>query len=256
MITKQDTKEQFARTSQSYLTSATHAKNIDLDIMLFLLQPHEQMSVLDVATGAGHTAMKIAPFVREVLATDLTEEMLERVEELKAKRNITNVKTMVADAEDLPFEDGAFDAVTCRIAPHHFLEIRKAVTEIGRVIKPDGLFILEDSISPLDNELDMFINTVERVRDRTHIRSYTIPEWHDLASHARLAVEETLIFRKRHDIQDWIARAAISEADGEQVLALFREASPMAKKYYEITFDGDQPLSFTDDKVMLKLRRF
>lgn len=256
MITKQDTREQFARTSQSYLTSATHAKNIDLDIMLFLLQPHDQMSVLDVATGAGHTAMKVAPFVREVLATDLTAEMLERVDELKAKRNIANVKTMLADAEELPFEDGAFDAVTCRIAPHHFLEIRKAVTEIGRVIKPDGLFILEDSISPLDTELDMFINTVERVRDRTHIRSYTIAEWHDLASHARLAVEETLIYRKRHDIQDWIARAAISEAEGAQVLALFREASTKAKQYYEITFDGEQPLSFTDDKVILKLRRF
>ena len=63
MITKEDTRAQFSKTSQSYLTSATHATNIDLDIMLFLLEPDDQMSVLDVATGAGHTAIKIAPLL-------------------------------------------------------------------------------------------------------------------------------------------------------------------------------------------------
>jgi ubiquinone/menaquinone biosynthesis C-methylase UbiE len=257
MITKQDTKAQFARTSEAYLTSQTHAKDIDLDIILLLLQPNEQVSVLDVATGAGHTALKVAPYVKEVYATDLTEEMLERVKELQAKRNITNVRTILADAEDLPFEDRAFDAVTCRIAPHHFLEIRKAVAEIGRVLKINGVFILEDSISPLDNELDMFINTVERVRDRTHIRSYTLPEWHSFAAHARLAVEETLIYRKRHDIEDWIDRAGISEEEEQQVISLFRNATPQAKKYYEITFDGEgTPLTFTDDKAIMKLRKF
>jgi len=222
-----------------------------------LLLPNEHMSVLDVATGAGHTALKVAPYVKEVVATDLTEEMLERVKELTAQRNSPNIKTMLADAEDLPFEDGAFDAVTCRIAPHHFLEIQKAVSEIGRVLKTDGAFILEDSIAPLDNELDMFINTVEQVRDRTHIRSYTLPEWHTFASHARLAIEETLIYRKRHDIEDWIRRAGISAEEKQRVIALFREASPLAKKYYEVTFDGaGMPLTFTDDKVIIKLRRF
>jgi ubiquinone/menaquinone biosynthesis C-methylase UbiE len=256
MITKQDIKDQFAKTSQSYLTSATHAKDIDLDIVLLLLSPNESMSVLDVATGAGHTALKIAPYVKEVVATDLTGEMLDRVKELQAQRNIANVKTMPADAEDLPFADGAFDAATCRIAPHHFLEVQKAVTEVARVLKPDGVFILEDSISPLENELDMFINTVERVRDRTHIRSYTLPEWHAFAAHARLAVEETLIYRKRHDIEDWTGRAGISDAEKAQVIILFQDASPKARKYYEITFDSKQPLSFTDDKVIMKLRRF
>lgn len=258
MITKQDTKTQFARTSHAYLTSTTHAKDIDLDIILVLLQPHELMYVLDVATGAGHTALKVAPYVREVVATDLTEEMLDRVKELQTKRNITNVTTMLADAEDLPFEDGAFDAVTCRIAPHHFLEVQKAVSEIGRVLKRGGVFILEDSISPLDNELDTFINTVERVRDRTHIRSYSLHEWHVFAAHARLAVEETLIYRKRHDAEDWISRAGISDEEKLRVLALFRDASPQAKRYYELTFDGGEgtAVTFTDDKAIMKLRKF
>jgi len=256
MTTKQDIQQQFARTSQAYLTSTTHAKDIDLDIVLLLLQPNESMTVLDVATGAGHTALKVAPHVKEVIATDLTEEMLERVKELKAKRNVTNVRPMLADAEELPFEDGAFDAATCRIAPHHFLEIQKAVTEIGRVLKQDGVFILEDSISPLDTELDSFINTIERTRDRTHIRSYSLPEWHVFAAHARLAIEEMLIYRKRHDVQDWIDRAGISDEERSQVIGLFQQASPMARKYYEISFDNQIPLSFTDDKVIMRLRRF
>jgi ubiquinone/menaquinone biosynthesis C-methylase UbiE len=257
MITKQDTKDQFAKTSQAYLSSATHAKDIDLDLIILLLQPNERMSVLDVATGAGHTALKVAPYVKEVVATDLTDEMLERVKELTAERNSTNVKVMLADAEDLPFEDGAFDAVTCRIAPHHFLEVQKAITEIGRVLKPDGVFVLEDSISPLDTELDVFINTLERVRDRTHIRSYTLPEWHVFAAHARLAVEETLIYRKRHSIQDWVDRAGISDDEKLRVMTLLRDVASNAKKYYEVTFDGEgRPLMFTDDKGIMKLRKF
>ena len=251
MTTKEDIRSQFARTSHAYLSSATHAQDVDLDIVVTLLAPHEQMTVLDIATGAGHTAMKVAPFVREVVATDLTEEMLERVQELQAKRNIANVRPMLADAEDLPFEDHAFDAVTCRIAPHHFLEIQKAVTEIGRVLKIDGVFILEDSIAPLDEELDLFINTIERVRDRTHIRSYSLPEWHTFCAHARVAVEETLIYRKRHDIADWIKRAAISPEEEQEVQKLFQTAPAKAKQYYEITEN-----SFTDDKVIMKLRRF
>lgn len=251
MTTKKDIQQQFARTSHAYLTSKTHAGDTDLDIILVLLTPEEHMSVLDVATGAGHTALKIAPFVREVVATDLTQEMLSRVEELKQRRNSTNVTPILADAEDLPFEDAAFDAVTCRIAPHHFLEIQKSVAEIGRVLKPDGIFILEDSISPLDEELDRFINTIERVRDRTHIRSYSLPEWHVFAAHARLAVEETVIYRKRHDIADWIERAAISDTEEQEVWKLLRTASPKARQYYEITEN-----SFTDDKVIMKLRRF
>jgi ubiquinone/menaquinone biosynthesis C-methylase UbiE len=257
MITKEDTKEQFARTSHSYLTSATHEKDIDLDIILLLLQPKETMSVLDIATGAGHTALKVAPHVKEVVAADLTEEMLERVKELQMERNIANVKTMLADAEDLPFEDGAFDAATCRIAPHHFLKVQKAITEVARVLKPDGVFILEDSISPLENELDMFINTAERVRDRTHIRSYSLPEWHAFAAHARFAVEETLIYRKRHDIEDWISRAGISATEKSAVIKIFREAAKKAKSYYEITFDMEgSPIAFTDDKVLFRLRKY
>jgi ubiquinone/menaquinone biosynthesis C-methylase UbiE len=251
MLSKDEIRAQFGRTSHAYLASATHAVDVDLDIILLLLSPHEHMDVLDIATGAGHTALKVAPFVKEVVATDLTEEMLERVKELQAKRNVTNVRTMLADAEDLPFEDGAFDAATCRIAPHHFLEVQKAMTEIGRVLKPDGVFILEDSISPLDTELDTFINTIEQVRDRTHVRSYSLPEWHRFAAHARLAVEETLIYRKRHDIADWIKRAAISSEEEQQVLRLFHGASAAVRQYYEITDN-----SFTDDKVIMKLRRF
>jgi len=256
MITKEDIKEQFSRTSEAYLTSKTHAEDIDLDILLLLLAPQKDMVVLDIATGAGYTALKIAPHVREVVASDLTQAMLDRVNELKAKRGIHNVTTVIADAESLPFGDGSFDAVTCRIAPHHFLDVAIAVAEVARVLRPGGAFILEDSISPATKELDVFINTLEHSRDHTHIRSYTLAEWSRFALDAGLTIKQSLIYRKQHDIADWVSRADISADDQLRVLDHFRSATAEAKEHYAITFDaGGSPLTYTDDKAILRIVR-
>src|SRR5690606_39820909 len=68
-------------------------------------------------------------------------------------------------AEDLPFADGSFDLVTCRIAPHHFADVQRAVHEVARVLRPGGLFLLIDSVAPEDPELDEFLN--ERSEEHT-----------------------------------------------------------------------------------------
>ena len=51
-------------------------------------------------------------------------------------------------AEALPFADASIDLVTCRIAPHHFDDVRKFVMESARVLRPGGLFGLVDNVSP------------------------------------------------------------------------------------------------------------
>ena len=74
--------------------------------------------MLDVATGGGHVARRLREEGCTVITVDPAPGMQPDV---------------VARAEDLPFEDGSFDVVTCRIAPHHFQDIRKAVGEMARV---------------------------------------------------------------------------------------------------------------------------
>jgi ubiquinone/menaquinone biosynthesis C-methylase UbiE len=73
---------------------------------------------------------------------------------------------VVARAEDLPFEDGSFDVVTCRIAAHHFADVRKAVAEMARVTQ--RLLVIEDNVFRGEN-----VEEAERLRDPTHVRCYS-----------------------------------------------------------------------------------
>ena len=125
MTDTQDSKSlsqaRYTRFADGYVTSETHAKGSDLDRLIAIAQPAPHWNVLDIATGGGHTALKFAPFVAHVVASDLTPRMLASARRhIVADNGVTNVSFQEADAEALPFEPDRFDLVTCRIAPHHF----------------------------------------------------------------------------------------------------------------------------------------
>ncbi|WP_151081508.1 class I SAM-dependent methyltransferase [Nocardioides cynanchi] len=93
--------------------------------------------VLDVAAGSGNVAIPAAATGAHVIATDLTPELLDRGEVDAAGRGL-RLEWQVADAERLPFDDGAFDVVTSCVgvmfAPHH----QAAADELVRVTRPGG----------------------------------------------------------------------------------------------------------------------
>ena len=177
MLTTGDIARQFDRTATAYVESVSHAKGKDLEIVRQFADPHADMTVLDVATGGGHTALLIAEHVSSVIAVDIAPKMLEKAAEHASAQGCTNIVFQQMNAEMLEFPDATFDLVTCRIAPHHFLDMHAAVNEFSRVLKGGGALVIEDSCAPSAAQLDLFINTIERIRDRTHVRSYTWPEW-------------------------------------------------------------------------------
>lgn len=250
-ITKQDVAAQFGRMSHAYATSPSHAGGADLELLLQLIEPHPQMHLLDVATGAGHTAMALAPYVATVTAIDLAPEMIRRTEELSAGRGLRNITALVMDVEALEFPDAVFDAVTCRIAAHHFLDCRRAVREMARVLKPGGRLVMEDNSVPQDPELDRFLNSVEKTRDATHIRSYNEAEWREMLTSAGLQVLDSRVHRKLHNIVDWLERAGMDAAGKQRVYAALAAAPPAARRHFEITEEAGRAAFFTDDKLLL-----
>src|SRR5271165_1997602 len=71
--------------------------------------------VLDIATGPGYIAEAFAGATREVIGVDLTDAMLAIGQERTKGRGVTNVTFRAADAQNLPFENAAFDVVVCRL---------------------------------------------------------------------------------------------------------------------------------------------
>jgi len=226
---------QFGDNAAEYLTSKPHAQGQSLERLVSLTNPQPHWHVLDVATGAGHTAYAFAPHVARVWATDITNEMLDLVRGEIAKRNLANVRGAHGKAEALPFEDGTFDLVTCRIAPHHFDSIAAFLDETRRVLKPDGLFALVDNVVPAGTVGD-FINAFERFRDPSHLRAWTVEEWQAALDRHNFRIDHEEVLSKQMDFAYWAGR---HDANMQAFLrAMLHETTPAVKAFFAVTENG------------------
>src|SRR6185369_3185565 len=126
--------DKFGPAAFNYSKSPIHAKGQDLQWMVEAASLQGQERVLDVACGAGHTALAFAPHVQQVIASDFTESMLVQVQRLAAEQGLTNIETRYADAEALPFESRTFDVVVSRSGAHHWPHPVAALREAARVL--------------------------------------------------------------------------------------------------------------------------
>jgi SAM-dependent methyltransferase len=252
---------QFGTHAGAYVSSAVHAKGASLTRLVELVRPQKHWQALDVATGAGHTALAFAPHVASVVASDLTPEMLEEAAKLAREKGIGNVETALADAEALPFEDARFDLVTCRIAPHHFPDIPSFVSEVERVLKPGGSFAMADNIEPDAESTPGFVpielrdaaliyNTFERLRDPSHSRCLGMTEWSDLIEDAGLTVVHKERAPKEMEFEPWATRMGCSAPTLARLRSILLEASPALKAFLKPRNEGGV-LFFTLDEAVI-----
>ncbi len=246
----------FSRTAESYVASFSHRAGEDLTRLIEIGEWSPTQTALDVATGGGHTALAVAPHVAHITVSDLTPRMLEQARTYLLSQGVTNAEFQVADAEQLPFANASFDRVTCRIAPHHFPNIAQAVQEIARVLKPNGLFLLIDSIAPSEPELDTFLNTIEKRRDASHGRSCTLEEWHRFFTEANLQVEYEEVFRRGLQYDDWTKRSQLPTDEKASLEHFILNSDAHTREYFDVSLHADGHLdSISNDYVLLKGRK-
>ncbi len=204
---KRATTDSFGAITASYLDSDVHREGADLDLLASWCEGAS--TALDVACGAGHTAGALAETTDAadiVVAADATRGMVETA------TDAFPVTGTVADAERLPFSDETFDAVTCRIAAHHFPNPEAFVSEATRVLTPGGVVAFEDNVVPDDDELATFYNRFERLRDSTHGEAYSATQWRDWFDEAGLTVDELTTTRRSLDYESWAERTNPGES--------------------------------------------
>jgi SAM-dependent methyltransferase len=174
----------WSQRADAFRESPTHRAGPDLDLLVEWCEPGHDVKVLDVATGGGHVARRL----REEGCTVVTVDPAPGME-----------PDVVAPAEELPFEDGSFDVVTCRIAAHHFHDVRKAVAEMARV--SGRLLVIEDNIFRGEH-----VEEAERLRDPSHVRCYSEDAWRQMVEQAGFEVEQLEHFPRRQSFDAWLAR--------------------------------------------------
>jgi len=243
-------RRQFGPAAEAYLASAVHAQGEDLVRLVELLGPSPDDVVLDLGCGVGHTLRMVAPRVRLAIGADATAGMLEGARTLMAREGIENVALVVSAAESLPFLNGWFDGVACRLAAHHFADVPRAFAEVARVLKARGRFVLSDNYAPDDPALDRWINTLEALRDPSHVREHTVPEWRALLERAGFRVTAEERSTTALETEPWLARSRTPDDDAARVRAMLRDAPDAARKAFAVRDDG-----FTLLKVVLRAER-
>jgi SAM-dependent methyltransferase len=187
--------------AEAYRTSAIHAAGDDLDLVVEWCEPGPGVTVVDVATGGGHVARRL----REAGATVVTVDPAPGMQ-----------ADTTAPAESLPFADGSFDAAACRLAAHHFADVRAAVAELARVAR-DRVVVCDNTFVSVASE------EADRLRDPSHVRNYSVEEWRVLFDGAGLPVAEERFLMRPLEIEPWLARAGCAGAEAERVRELLAD---------------------------------
>ena len=239
---------QYAPRADDYLTSTTHSQGADLDQIEGLLQARQPARLLDLGCGGGHVSYRAAPRVGAVVACDLTDAMLATVRGAADARGLANITVQQAAAEQLPFDDASFDAVGARFTTHHWAQRDAGLREARRVLAPGGLAVFIDVVAPEDALLDSWLQTIELLRDVSHVRNYRLSEWVDVLARAGFALDS--LTPRRLPLPDFDAWAARTRASAERVAAIrqLQGIAPEAvRTHFAIAADG----SFVLDTVTL-----
>lgn len=245
---------QFGPVAAAYTVSMGHSDPEQLAVVVQLAEPQPTNRALDVATGAGHTALALAPHVQEVVAYDLTPAMLEETRRNAGQKGITNLTLRQGAAEALPFPDASFQIVTVRVASHHFADNQAAVREMARVVCPGGRVIIVDTTVPEEESLDQQINALEKLRDPSHVRNYRPSEWRAMVEEAGLQITYLTVDSYTEgghiDVNSWTGRMRTPADKVADIEARFRSASLELIQALDIRLEGDS-IRFCLPKITL-----
>lgn len=198
--------QQFGVAATDYLNSPAHAQGADLGRLRQAFAGQSALRMLDLGCGAGHASFALADVVGEVFAVDLSAEMLRVVAEQSRRRVLTNIHTDQHGAESLPFADGSFDGIVTRFSAHHWANLPAALREMRRVLHPQGKCVIIDVCAPENPLWDTFLQTVEILRDPSHVRDYRVSEWERMLAAAGWRVVDQDAWKLPLDFASWIAR--------------------------------------------------
>jgi demethylmenaquinone methyltransferase/2-methoxy-6-polyprenyl-1,4-benzoquinol methylase len=118
-------------------------------VLKIVSETHPKL-ILDIATGTGDLAILMANTNAEkIIGLDISAGMLDVGRKKINQKNLSHkIEMVLADSENMPYEDATFDAITVAFGIRNFENLEKGLTEILRVLKPNGIFVILETSVP------------------------------------------------------------------------------------------------------------
>jgi ubiquinone/menaquinone biosynthesis C-methylase UbiE len=244
---------QFDPRAQAYLRSAVHAIGPDLEqakVLVAQVAP-DPAHALDIGCGAGHLSFALAPHVGRMVALDPSQSMLDAVSEAAVAKGLRRIEVRQGNAESLPFDDHSFHLVCSRYSAHHWTRLETAALELTRVLAPGGHALIIDTLGHRDPLVDTFMQSIELLRDPSHVRNRSLAEWRSLLRAAGLIELQHAEWPLRLEFASWVARMR-TPTDRAAVIRSLQEGAPReVRQALHIEADG----SFTIRTGLFWLRK-
>jgi len=180
--------------------------------------------VLDIATGPGYIAEAFAKNSCEVLGMDLTEAMLAIARARTEEHGVKNISFRTGDAQNLPFDEGEFDVVVCRLALHHMQQPAKVASGMARVCRADGIVMVEDIYASEHAERAAYQDSWEILRDPSHVRTLPLRELLHIFRDAGLETETVNTADDLcPEVERWMATTKVSEERAAEIRRLLED---------------------------------
>ncbi|MDB6083262.1 MAG: putative SAM-dependent methyltransferase [Gammaproteobacteria bacterium] len=242
---------QFGSTARQYLTSSVHARGDDLDRLAALAQRPPVSNALDLGCGAGHASFALARGgAKRIVAYDLATGMLDVVQAEAIARGHTQIETRAGRAENLPFADASFDLVVTRYSAHHWLDVRRAVGEVARILAPGGSLVVIDVLAPEHPLMDTVLQTVEILRDASHVRDYRESEWRSMLAAANFSEPGVHRWKLPMEFAGWVTRIGTSAPRIDALTIVLDQLPSEARDYFAVSQDR----SFSIDAGWFEVR--
>ena len=227
--------QRFGQTAANYRASKVHAAGPDLDQMIQIASPcHDDPRAgrwlwrRAYRFGFRQTSASL------VIACDFTPAMLDQAAMLARDAGIDNLITQLANVENLPFPDMSFDLVVTRYSAHHWRRPERALAEFRRLLKKDGALLISDIMAREDYAQDTFLQTIELLRDPSHVRDFRQSEWRDMLAQARFDSEPIMTFDLALRFDVWTRRMNTPDRNANMIKALFNGASADIKRAFRL----------------------
>jgi ubiquinone/menaquinone biosynthesis C-methylase UbiE len=198
-------REEFARQAEVMSTAPAFSAAYAIERTVQAASATKETRVLDVGCGPGIVVEALAREAREVVAFDLTPEMIAAARKRCEQARLGNVRYTVGRADALPFESGSFDVVVSRLLLHHLADPLPALSEMVRVLRAHGRLVLADVTCSEDAREAELHNALEVLRDPTHVQMRPVSELRRALESLHLTITAEERWDQHREFREWLS---------------------------------------------------